>query len=101
MPTMPAAIGTALKEMRCDEIPIPEPEPGKVLVKTALAVHMRLRPAHLLHGLERYEWPLPHGYPGHEGVGVVLDGGGTGSRKASSFSPPPTSGVPRRSRATS
>ena len=26
MPTMPAAIATDLKRMRCDEIPVPDPE---------------------------------------------------------------------------
>ena len=29
-------------------------------------------------GWNVYEWPLPHGYPGHEGVGVVVDGNDTG-----------------------
>ncbi len=37
MPTMPAAIATGLKQIRCDEVPIPEPTPGMVLVKTRLA----------------------------------------------------------------
>ena len=53
MPTMPAAQATGLKQLQCDEIPIPDPEPGKVLVKTTLRFHLRLRPSHLLHGLER------------------------------------------------
>ena len=37
MPTMPAALATGLKQLQCDEIPVPDPEPGRVLVKTNLA----------------------------------------------------------------
>ncbi len=75
MPTMPAALATALKQIRCDEIPIPDPVSGKALVKTRLGsiCGSDLHIAYM--GWNVYEFPLPHGYPGHEGVGEVIDGG--------------------------
>lgn len=77
MPTMPAALATALKQIRCDEIPIPDPVSTKALVKTRLGsiCGSDLHIAYM--GWNVYEFPLPHGYPGHEGVGEVLDGGDT------------------------
>ncbi len=78
MTTMPAVLATALKQIRCDDIPIPDPEPGKVLVKTTLA-SICGSDLHIVYmGWNVHEFPLPHGYPGHEGVGEVVDGGGTG-----------------------
>ena len=78
MTTMPAVLATALKQIRCEEIPIPDPEPGKVLVKTTLA-SICGSDLHIVYmGWNVHEFPLPHGYPGHEGVGEVVDGGGTG-----------------------
>ncbi len=77
MPTMPAALATGLRQIRCDEIPVPEPTPGMVLVKTRLA-SICGSDLHIVYmGWNAYEFPLPHGYPGHEGVGEVVDGGGT------------------------
>ena len=77
MPTMPAAVATALKQIRCDEIPVPDSAPGKVLVRTKMAsiCGSDLHIAYM--GWNVRELPLPHGYPGHEGVGEVVDGGGT------------------------
>ena len=77
MPTMPAALATALKQIRCDEIPIPDPVSTKALVKTRLGsiCGSDLHIAYM--GWNVYEFPLPHGYPGHEGVGEVIDGGDT------------------------
>ncbi|HJO82702.1 MAG: zinc-binding dehydrogenase [SAR202 cluster bacterium] len=78
MTTMPAVLATALKQIRCEEIPVPDPEPGKVLVKTTLA-SICGSDLHIVYmGWNVHEFPLPHGYPGHEGVGEVVDGGGTG-----------------------
>ena len=75
---MPAVLATALKQIRCEEIPVPDPEPGKVLVKTTLA-SICGSDLHIVYmGWNVHEFPLPHGYPGHEGVGEVVDGGGTG-----------------------
>jgi L-iditol 2-dehydrogenase len=78
MATMPAALATALKQIRCDEIPVPKPTPGKVLVKTRLA-SVCGSDLHIVYmGWNVHEFPLPHGYPGHEGLGEVVDGGGSG-----------------------
>ena len=78
MPTMPAALATNLTQIRCDDIPVPEPQPGKVLVKTHLA-SICGSDLHIVYmGWNAHEFPLPHGYPGHEGLGEVVDGGGTG-----------------------
>ena len=78
MTTMPAVLATALKQIRCEEIPVPDPEPGKVLVKTTLA-SICGSDLHIVYmGWNVHEFPLPHGYPRHEGVGEVVDGGGTG-----------------------
>ncbi len=77
MTTMPAALATGLKQIRCDEISAPEPTPGKVLVRTKLA-SICGSDLHIVYmGWNVNEFPLPHGYPGHEGIGEVVDGGGT------------------------
>ncbi len=77
MSTMPAALATGLEQIRCDEAPIPEPTPGKVLVKTSLA-SICGSDLHIVYmGWNVHEFPLPHGYPGHEGLGEVIYGGGT------------------------
>ena len=77
MPTMPAALATDLQRIRCDLIPVPDPEPGKVLVRTHLA-SICGSDLHIVYmGWNAHEFPLPHGYPGHEGLGEVVDGGGT------------------------
>ena len=75
--TMPAALVTDLGRVRCDEIPVPEPEPGMALVKTTLAsiCGSDLHIAYM--GWNVHEFPLPHGFPGHEGVGEVVDPGGS------------------------
>ena len=78
MTTMPAAVATALKQLRCDEVPVPDPEPGKVLVRTRLA-SICGSDLHIVYmGWNVHEFPLAHGYPGHEAVAEVIDGGGTG-----------------------
>jgi len=78
MPMMSAAVATALGQVRCVETAAPEPEQGKVLVRTRLAsiCGSDLHIAYM--GWNVNEFPLPPGYPGHEGVGEVVDGGGTG-----------------------
>ena len=77
MPKMPAAVATALKEVRCEEISIPEPAPGMVLVRSKLA-SICGSDLHVVYmGWNVHEFPLPHGYPGHEAVGEVVDGGNT------------------------
>ncbi len=77
MSKMPAAIATKLREIQCDEIPVPFPTKDKVLVKTKLA-SICGSDLHITHmGWNVTEFPLPHGYPGHEGIGLVVDGGET------------------------
>ena len=73
--TMPASLVTDLNRIQCDEIPLPELEPGMALVKTTLA-SICGSDLHIVYmGWNVYEFPLPHGYPGHEGVGEVIDPG--------------------------
>ena len=73
MDIMPAAVATALKQVRCDQVPVPHPEPGKVLVKSQLA-SICGSDLHIVYmGWNVYEFPLPHGYPGHEGIGRVVE----------------------------
>ncbi len=75
MATMLAAQAIGLKQLRCDELPIPDMEPGMTLVKTRLA-SLCGSDLHIVYmGWNAYEFPLPHGYPGHEGVGEVVDPG--------------------------
>jgi len=75
MATMLAAQAIGLKQLRCDELPIPEMEPGMTLVKTRLA-SLCGSDLHIVYmGWNAYEFPLAHGYPGHEGVGEVIDPG--------------------------
>ena len=72
---MPAALVTDFNRVQCDEIPVPELEPGMVLVKTTLA-SICGSDLHIVYmGWNVHEFPLPHGYPGHEGVGEVVDPG--------------------------
>ena len=77
MMMMPAALPYGLRQIRCEEIPVPEPEPGKVLVRSRLA-SICGSDLHVVYmGWNAREFPLPHGHPGHEGAGEVVDGGGT------------------------
>ena len=77
MPTMPASVATALREVRCEEIAAPAPAPGKVLVRSTLA-SICGSDLHVVYmGWNVHRFPLPHGHPGHEAVGEVVDGGGT------------------------
>ena len=77
MSIMPAAIVTALDEIRCEDASIPEPEPGKVLLKSKLG-SICGTDLHIVYmGWNVYEYPLEPGHPGHEGIGEVIDGGGS------------------------
>ena len=77
MTMMPAAVATGLRELRCDEVPIPAMERGHALVKTMLG-SICGSDLHIVYmGWNAHEFPLPHGYPGHEGVGEVVDPGDT------------------------
>ena len=77
MTKMPAAIATGLGKWDCEEIDIPSIQKGKVLVKTNLA-SICGSDLHITYmGWNVSEFPLPHGYPGHEGIGLVVDGSDT------------------------
>ena len=84
MPTMPAAIATAQKRVVCQEVPIPEPTPGKVLVKSKLA-SICGSDLHIVYlGWRVRKFPLPPGRPGHEGIGEIVDTGGTNFKNGES-----------------
>ena len=80
MEKMAAAVVRELGRVECDTVPALEPEDGRVLVRTSLAsicgsdLHIAYQ------GWGVTGLPLPPGRPGHEGVGEVVDGGGTGFR---------------------
>ena len=77
---MLAALARGLRDITCEEIEAPEPTPGKVLVRTRLA-SICGSDLHVVYmGYTGYasDFPLPPGHPGHEGLGEVIDGGGTG-----------------------
>jgi L-iditol 2-dehydrogenase len=77
MTTMQAAVVTALRNIECREVPAPEPQPGRVLVKILMASICGTDLHYVYHGWPRDNYPLAPGEPGHEGVGVVVDGRGT------------------------
>lgn len=77
MTKMSAAICTSLKKVKCDYIPIPSPSANKVLVKTRMS-SICGSDLHIVYmGWNVFKFPLPPGYPGHEGVGEVIDPGNT------------------------
>ncbi len=60
--------------MICEEIDVPEIDDGQVLVKSEMAsicgsdLHIVMMGAGINHPM-----PCPHGYPGHEGIGQIVD----------------------------
>ncbi len=74
--TMLAARAFAADDVRCVEVPVPNPQPGELLVKTESAsicgsdLHMALL------GWGIPNWPAPPGHPGHEGAGTVVESRG-------------------------
>jgi L-iditol 2-dehydrogenase len=77
MGKMPAGIAKSLGKWFCEEISIPAIQPGKVLVKTNMS-SICGSDLHITYmGWNVSSFPLPHGYPGHEGIGEVIDGGDT------------------------
>lgn len=77
MATMPAAVVTALRTIVYRDVPVPEPERGKVLVRMVMASICGTDLHYVYHGWPRGNFPLEPGEPGHEGIGTVVDGGGT------------------------
>ena len=78
LPTMKVGVATGLGQLRCEEVPAHEPQPGKVLVRTIKA-SICGSDLHVVYmGWSVESFPMANGHPGHEGVGEVVDGGGTG-----------------------
>ncbi|MEM7094615.1 MAG: zinc-binding dehydrogenase [Actinomycetota bacterium] len=65
-----------VNDLRCVEAPIPDRRAGEVLVRTHMAsicgsdLHQVCHGAGIMH-----PFPCPHGFPGHEAVGEVVDAG--------------------------
>lgn len=77
MPSMKAAIVEGLGSIVCHEVPAAEPAKSRVLVRMEMASICGTDLHYVYHGWPRDNWPLAPGEPGHEGVGVVVDSGGT------------------------
>lgn len=79
MDTMRAARMVEVGRMECEEIEIPPLSEGQLLVKSEMAsicgsdLHIVMMGAGTNH-----PFPCPHGYPGHEGIGLVVDSGDAG-----------------------
>jgi len=72
--TMRAGQMFGVKDMRFVEAPIPAIDDGQILVKTSLASICGSDLHVVSHGAGiTQKMPCPHGYPGHEGVGEVVD----------------------------
>jgi L-iditol 2-dehydrogenase len=77
MSTMLAAVVAVRGDIEAREAPRPEPGPGRVLVRMQMA-SICGTDMHLTYdGWPLNDYPLPPGAPGHEGLGRVVDGGGT------------------------
>ena len=78
MNTMAAAVAVGLGTVECRQVPVPVIGGDSVLVKT-LAASICGSDLHVLYmGWNVNGFPLPPGFPGHEGVGVVVDEGRSG-----------------------
>ena len=73
---MQCAQVTGLGKIKTIDVPIPSIESGELLVKTKIA-SICGSDLHIVNmGWNVTEYPLPHGYPGHEGIGQVVDHNG-------------------------
>ena len=70
---MRAALLRAPGLIECVETRAPEPAPGQVLIKTLCASLCGSDLHHVFLPLGDDRFPCPHGYPGHEGVGEVVE----------------------------
>jgi L-iditol 2-dehydrogenase len=70
---MRAAQVVELGRIECVEAPIPVPASGELLVQTIVASVCGSDLHNVFNGLEPVAFPCPHGYPGHEGVGRVVE----------------------------
>ncbi len=81
MPMMRAAILRGLRDIVCDEVPAPEPDGEKALVRMHMASICGTDLHYVYHGWPRNQYPMEPGEPGHEGVGTIVDPGETGLRE--------------------
>jgi L-iditol 2-dehydrogenase len=70
---MRAAQLVELGRIECVEAPVPVPAGGELLVQTLAASVCGSDLHNVFNGLDPTGFPCPHGYPGHEGVGRVLE----------------------------
>ena len=60
-------------KMECEQAPVPEPKAGEVLVKSELAAICGSDLHVIYYGVSLPPFPQAPGFPGHEGVGEVLE----------------------------
>ena len=77
MTTMKAAVVAGLGDIGCRDVPMPELGSGQALVRMSMASICGTDLHYVFAGWPRDNWPLAPGEPGHEGVGVIMDSGGT------------------------
>lgn len=70
---MRASLLRAPGVIECVEAPEPEPAAGQVLVKMVCASLCGSDLHHVFLPLRGDSFPCPHGYPGHEGIGEVVE----------------------------
>ena len=89
---MKAAVLVGPGRFEVAEVPDPSPTPGQVLVRTHRAAICGSDLHVVYDGFHQHDFPAPPGYPGHEGVGVIV---ATGERVLTA---PVPSAVPRFSK---
>jgi L-iditol 2-dehydrogenase len=75
---MKAAVVAGLGDISCREVPMPVPRFSQALVRMNMASICGTDLHYVFAGWPRDNWPLAPGEPGHEGIGVVVDPGGSG-----------------------
>jgi len=70
---MVAVQAVARRRVETIEAPMPAPGDGEVLVRTEFASICGSDLHQIWHGWNIRDWPQPPGYPGHEGVGQVVE----------------------------
>ena len=73
MNTMRAARLVEYGHMACEEIPLFEPEEGQVVVKNEMAAICGSDLHQVYFGTYNINFPAEPGWPGHEGVGEVIE----------------------------
>ena len=69
---MKAAVLVGPGRFEVAEVPDPSPTPGQVLVRTHRASICGSDLHVVYDGFHQHDFPAPPGYPGHEGVGVIV-----------------------------